>query len=255
MPGKSKIEWTEATWNPVTGCTEVSPGCDHCYAKTFAERFRGVKGHPYEQGFDLKLWPDRLNVPYRWVTPRRIFVNSMSDLFHADIPDSFILQAFRTMMLTPRHTYQILTKRPSRLANTPLLEKVMREVRLLTFSDEWPRQIWLGTSIESQEYAWRADKLRQAQERIAQPPFTAFISAEPLLAELTLNLAGISWLIAGSESGRGARPMQDDWVRSLRDQCTQSGIAFFFKQRTINGKKVPLPELDGQVWNQFPMPL
>ena len=162
MSNQSTIEWTDATWNPVTGCTQVSPGCDHCYALTFAERFRGVPGHPYEQGFDLRLWPERLDHPLRWKKPRRIFVNSMSDLFHKDVPDEFIHRVFDTMVRADRHTYQILTKRPQRLAR-------------LGQSLPWPPHIWIGVSVESNDYVWRADYLRRV------PAAVRFISAEPLL--------------------------------------------------------------------------
>src|SRR5579859_2630288 len=205
MSNTSTIEWTESTWNPVTGCTEVSPGCDHCYARTFAERFRGVPNHPYEQGFDLKLWPDRLELPLSWKKPRRIFVNSMSDLFHKDVPDDFILGVFSTMALANQHTYQVLTKCPSRLVNTDLTSKIVK------WLGYWPQHIWLGVSVENQDYAWRVDALR----RVVSP--VRFISAEPLLGPLELDLHGISWLIAGAESGHGARPMDEDWVRGLRD--------------------------------------
>ena len=233
MGEKTAIQWTDATWNFVTGCQEVSPGCDHCYARTFAERFRGVPGHPYEQGFDLKLWPERLNLPHRWQKPRRIFVNSMSDLFHQDIPDDFILQAFWVMALADRHTYQVLTKRPSRLVNTGLANKIIKSL------GRWPAHIWLGVSVESQDYIWRIDKLLQV------PAPIRFISAEPLLGPLDLKkyltccpscgyprpereydscgycnaypeVRGISWLIAGGESGPGARPMSGEYSSSAR---------------------------------------
>src|SRR5579863_7651582 len=174
--GKTTIEWTTTvhedgtitpgkTWNPVTGCTKVSPGCDHCYAETFAERFRGIPGHPYEQGFDLKLWPERLLLPHQWKKPCKIFVNSMSDLFHQDVPDAFILEVFNTMALADHHIYQVLTKRPSRLVNTGLTEKIMQNLFALTGSAVWPQHIWLGVSVENQAYAWRVDALR----RVAAP--------------------------------------------------------------------------------------
>jgi len=241
MSDKSAIEWTDATWNPVTGCTRVSPGCDHCYALTFAERFRGVPGHPYEQGFDLKLWPNRLELPLRWRRPRRIFVNSMSDLFHRSVPDSFIVQVFETMARrAPQHIYQVLTKRPSRLVNTSLLTQVLDRI------GSWPAHIWLGVSVESQDYTWRTDALRHV------PAPTRFVSAEPLLGPVTLNLDGLSWVIAGAESGHGARPMDEAWVRSLRDQCVAACVAFFYKQHASAGRKIPLPLLDGRQWVQFP---
>lgn len=237
----STIEWTDASWNPVTGCDEISPGCDHCYAKTFAERFRGTAGHAYEQGFDLKLWPDRLELPLRWKKPKRIFVNSMSDLFHKDVPDEFIDRVFSTMTSFSawHHTFQVLTKRPRRMARY--------------VATHWPslvsyRHIWLGTSIERDDYAWRADYLRRV------PAAVRFISAEPLLSALpSLDLTGISWLIAGAESGHGARPMDEAWARSLRDQAAAAGAAFFLKQYADrSGHKIPTPELDGRRWVEMP---
>jgi protein gp37 len=237
MPAQAtstKIEWTDKSWNPVTGCTKVSPGCDHCYAETFAERFRGVPGNHFEQGFDLKLWPDRLSIPLRTKKPQKFFVNSMSDLFHQDIPDDYIAQVFAVMNQASRHTFQVLTKRPSRAA-------------LIASKLTWTSNIWMGTSIESNNYIWRADKLRQV------PAATRFISAEPLLGELThLNLDGIHWLIAGAESGHGARPMDENWVRFLRDRCVDGRVAFFYKQNAVKGRKLPTPELDGKTWTQYP---
>ena len=214
MSDRSTIEWTEATWNPVTGCTEVSPGCDNCYARTFAERFRGVPGHPYEQGFDLKLWPDRLDQPVRWRKPRTIFVNSMSDLFHEDVPKEYIGRVFDAMAAGDHHVYQVLTKRPGRMAS------VLRQLRPDPLD-----HVWLGTSIELDRYAWRADKLRET------PATVRFLSLEPLLGALpSLELAGIDWVIVGGESGHGARPLDPRWVRDLRDRCAEAGVAFFFKQ-------------------------
>ncbi|HEY6410644.1 MAG TPA: phage Gp37/Gp68 family protein [Ktedonobacteraceae bacterium] len=239
MADKSRIEWTDASWNPITGCTEVSPGCDRCYARTFAERFRGVPGHHFEQGFDLKLWPDRLDRPLGWKQPRRIFVNSVSDLFHKDIPTDFIVAVFDTMRRAHQHTYQVLTKRPSRAV---LLVPQMLEA----LGGTWPQHIWMGVSVENQDFTWRVDKLRLI------PAPTRFISAEPLLGALSLNLNGIAWLIAGAESGHGARPMHEDWVRSLRDQAVLAGVAFFYKQNALKGRKLPRPALDGVVWNAFP---
>jgi protein gp37 len=241
MGDKSDIQWTDATWNPVTGCTEVSPGCDHCYAKTFAERFRGVPNHPYTQGFDLTLHPDRLDLPLRWTKPRRIFVNSMSDLFHQDVPDRFIEQVFDVMGDAQQHTFQVLTKRPDR----------MRRYCLVAGECEWPYpypNVWLGTSVESAAYTWRIDKLRET------PAAVRFLSCEPLLGPINLQrlritpthhtvidgLAGygletggrtkLDWVIAGGESGPDARPMHPDWARGLRDQCQATGVPFFFKQ-------------------------
>jgi protein gp37 len=215
---RTKIEWADESWNPVTGCTEVSPGCDRCYARTFAERWRDVAGHPYEQGFDLRLWPERLALPLHWRKPRRIFVNSMSDLFHRDVPDAFILDVARTMLRANWHTYQVLTKRADRLLRlVPLLSAVLGDV--------WPAHIWVGVTVETNAYAWRADKLRGV------PSPVRFISYEPALGPIDLvDLAGISWLIAGGESGHGARPAHPAWFRDVRDRCAAQGIAFFLKQ-------------------------
>jgi protein gp37 len=234
MSDKSAIEWTDATWNPVTGCTQVSPGCDHCYALTFAERFRGVANHPYEQGFDLKLWPERLELPLKWKKPRMIFTNSMSDLFHKDIPDEYIHRVFETMVKADWHIFQVLTKRPARLAR-------------MASSLPWTPNIWIGTSIELDRYCWRADQLRKV------PAYIRFISAEPLLGPLThLNLDGIHWLISGGESGFGHRPCDPDWVRDLRDRCQIAGVAFFHKQWGGRTPKAGGRLLDGEVWNEFP---
>lgn len=240
MSDKSPIEWTDATWNPVTGCTEVSPGCDHCYAKVFAERFRGVPGHHFEQGFDLKLWPGRLDYPLKWKKPRRIFVNSMSDLFHKDVPDAFVLQVAETMLEAHWHTYQVLTKRPSRMRRlVPLLSQV--------FGSHWPEHIWFGVSVESPQYLWRVDELRRV------PAPVRFISAEPLLGSLvSIDLTGIQWLIAGGESGRGFRQCDPVWIRELRDRCVASEIPFFFKQWGGLTHGVGGRMLDGQTWNEFP---
>jgi protein gp37 len=247
MSNKSTIEWTNATWNPVTGCTQVSPGCDHCYALTFAQRFRGVPGHPYEQGFDLKLWPERLDLPVQWKKPRRIFVNSMSDLFHKDVPDNFILDVFKTMVLADQHIYQVLTKRPSRLVNTNLTDKISQTILHLTGSSIWPFHIWLGVSVETSAYAWRVDALRKV------PAAVRFISAEPLLGPLdNLQLDDIHWLISGGESGPGYRVCQADWVRSLRDHCLRSGVAFFHKQWGGRTPKAGGRLLDGRTWDEYP---
>jgi len=234
MADNSAIEWTEATWNPVTGCDEVSPGCAHCYAKTFAERFRGVPGHPYEQGFDLRLWPERLDQPIRWKRPRMVFVNSMSDLFHERIPEEFIRDVFAVMQLADHHTFQILTKRHERLAElAPTLP--------------WPENVWVGVSIENRRFVHRADYLRQVD------PAVRFISAEPLLGPLKgLDLDSIDWLIAGGESGARHRPMRVEWVRELRDRCVDEGVAFFFKQWGGRHPKTGGRELDEQTWDQMP---
>ncbi len=234
MSDKSTIEWTDATWNPVTGCQEVSPGCDRCYARVFAERFRGVTGHPYEQGFDLKLWPERLQLPLQWKKPRRIFVNSMSDLFHKHVPNEYIRRIFDVMVKADWHIFQVLTKRSSRLSRLgPTLP--------------WRPHIWAGVSIESNSYIWRADQLRTV------PAYIRFISAEPLLGPLDrLNLDGIHWLITGGESGHGHRPCDPDWVRNLRDRCNAQGVAFFHKQWGGHTPKAGGRLLDGRTWDEFP---
>jgi protein gp37 len=267
MSQQTSIEWTAtyhedgsvtrgASWNYVTGghC-QASPGCDRCYARTLAERFRGVAGHPYEQGFDLRLWPERLDWPLtRWKRGRRIFVNSMGDWLWKDIPDDFTLRALETMLAARQHTYQLLTKRPSRLANTALMGKMLDLIEERTGERRWPRHLHLGVSVESQAYAWRIEKLREAMLRagLSLSDVTLFVSAEPLLEEMTLDLIGIDWLIAGAESGPGARPMSEDWVRSLRDQCVQAKVAFFYKQAAVSGHKLSTPLLDGVTWTQFP---
>lgn len=234
MSVSSSIEWTDSTWNPATGCDRVGPGCDHCYALTFAERFRGVKGHPYEQGFDLKLWPERLYLPFTWKKPRKIFVNSMSDLFHKDIPDEFIRQVFDVMARADWHIFQILTKRSSRLAS-------------LGQTLPWRPHMWAGVSIELDSMVSRADHLRRV------PAHVRFISAEPLLGPLdSLSLEGIHWLITGGESGHGARRCDPQWVRNLRDRCRESGVAFFHKQWGGRTPKAGGRELDGRTWDEFP---
>jgi protein gp37 len=223
MPGTSKIEWTEATWNPVTGCTKVSPGCDHCYAETFAERWRGIPGHPYEQGFDLRLWPERLNLPRSWREPRVVFVNSMSDLFHARVPYEFVEHVWATMAATPRHTYQVLTKRPDRMQR--FSQRLAERFGVLP-------NVWLGTSVESQEYVARVEHLARSYAKVR------FVSAEPLLGPLNLVrwLEGdgigphVDWVIIGGESGHGARPCDIEWIRDLRDQCRAAHVACFVKQ-------------------------
>ncbi len=234
MADHSRIEWTHATWNPVTGCDKVSPGCAHCYAETFAERWRGVPGHPYEQGFDLKLWPERLAIPLAWKRPRFIFVNSMSDLFHEAIPFEFVCDIFRTMKQADWHTFQILTKRAERLAElAPLLD--------------WPDNVWMGVSIENRRFVHRADLLREV------PAAVRFISAEPLLGPLEgLDLMGIGWLIGGGESGPRHRPVRVEWLRALRDQCLSEGVPFFFKQWGGATSKTGGRTLDNQEWSEMP---
>jgi protein gp37 len=234
MADRSAIEWTEATWNPVTGCDQVSPGCAHCYAKTFAERWRGVPGHPYEQGFDLRIWPERLEHPLRWKRPRMIFVNSMSDLFHERISDDYIREVFDVMARADWHTFQVLTKRHERLAElAPALD--------------WPANVWMGVSIENRRFVERADYLRTVDASVR------FISAEPLLGSLEdLDLTDIDWLIAGGESGHRHRPMRAEWARELRDRCQDESVAFFFKQWGGRTSKTGGRVLDGRTWSQLP---
>lgn len=236
MAGPSAIEWTEATWNPVTGCSKVSPGCAHCYAETFAERWRGIPDHPYEQGFDLKLWPKRLDVPLGWRRPRMIFVNSMSDLFHETIPDEYIARVFDVMRRADWHTFQVLTKRQDRLAE-------------LAPDLPWPPNVWMGVTIENRRFVRRADRLRDV------PAAVRFISAEPLLGPLDgLDLADIDWLIAGGESGPRHRRIDPEWVRALRDRCGDEGVAFFFKQWGGRTPKTGGRLLDDRTWDELPIP-
>jgi protein gp37 len=222
------------TWNPVTGCSKVSPGCAHCYAETFAERWRGIPGHHYEQGFDLRLWPDRLEQPLRWRQPRMVFVNSMSDLFHEEIPDDFVERVFEVMAAADHHTFQVLTKRPERaLELAPTLR--------------WPDNLWMGVSVENRRFVHRADLLRELPARIR------FISAEPLLGPLSsLNLSDIDWLIAGGESGPRHRPVKIEWLRELRDRCCAERVHFFFKQWGGRTPKAGGRLLDGREWNDMP---
>jgi protein gp37 len=230
----SSIEWTDATWNPVTGCTKVSQGCKHCYAARFAERWRGIPGHPYEDGFDLKLRPERLLMPLDWKEPKRIFVNSMSDLYHPDVPDAYIRNVFATMVRARWHTFQVLTKRAERLA------KIGRSL-------PWRPNIWQGVSIESMDVAQRADDLRKV------PCDVRFLSLEPLLGPLDdLDISGIQWVIVGGESGPHARPMKKEWVVALRDRCRREGVPFFFKQWGGVQKHRFGRKLDNRTWDEFP---
>jgi len=238
MADNSQIEWTDATWNPVTGCTKVSKGCDNCYAERLAERFRGVKGHPYEQGFDLKLWSSRLTLPLSWKQPRRIFVNSMSDLFHKEVPLGFVESVFDTMERANWHTYQVLTKRSSLLRNF---------VNNRYSNSLVPSHIWLGVSVEDSTALTRVEHLRQANVSVR------FLSVEPLLGRVgKLNLDGIQWVIAGGESGPQFRPVRLDWLREVRDQCVEADVAFFFKQWGGIRPKTGGNDLDGRTWLQYP---
>jgi protein gp37 len=241
MSEKSKIEWTDSTWNPVRGCTKVSPGCKHCYAETFAERFRGVRGHPFEFGFDLRLVPEKLGDPIRWSTPRRIFVNSMSDLFHEEVPDAYIEKVCRVMLAANWHTYQILTKRAGRMSH--LLGTKLRKSAEAS-------HIWWGVSVENRKQGLpRIDLLREAAPKVA------FLSIEPLIEDLgEFDLTGIHWAIVGGESGPGARPIKREWVRSIRAQCHKARVPFFFKQWGGVRKAQAGRELDGRTYDEFPAP-
>lgn len=243
MGDHSAIEWTEATWNPTTGCDKTSPGCDHCYAMTLSKRLKAMGQAKYQSdgdprtsgpGFGLTLHPDTLDVPRTWSAPRVIFVNSMSDLFHKNVPVSYIRQVFEVIADTPQHQYQVLTKRSKRLAEIGQ--------RL-----DWPPNLWMGVSIESTKYRFRLDHLRQVDAAVR------FVSAEPLLGPLeNLDLDGIHWLIAGGESGARARPMDPAWVVDLRDQCRDAGVPFFFKQWGGHTPKAGGRELDGRTYDEMP---
>jgi len=235
----SHIEWTDATWNPVRGCTKISPGCAHCYAETFAERFRGVPGHPYEQGFDLRLVPERLLDPFRWPKPKMVFVNSMSDLFHEKVPTSYIQAVASVMRDSPWHTYQVLTKRSERLS------------RMLRTELAWaagPDHIWWGVSVENRKHG--LPRLRDLQD---SPAKVRFLSIEPLLEDLgELSLGGIAWVIVGGESGHGARPMKEEWVLSILQQCRAAAVPFFFKQWGGVNKSRAGRFLKGATYDEFP---
>ncbi len=236
MSSSTSIEWTDATWNPVRGCSKVSPGCKNCYALTFSERFRGVPGHPFEWGFDLRLVPEKLEEPLKWRTPRRVFVNSMSDLFHEEIPADYIRSVFEVMGQAEQHQFQVLTKRSRRLAE-------------MASSLPWHRNVWIGVSVENQDYAWRVDDLRQV------PAEVRFLSVEPLIGRISeLPLAGIPWVIVGGESGWNRRPIREEWVREIRRQCVDRGVPFFFKQWGGRFPKSGGRELDGREWSEFPVP-
>ena len=239
MSIESSIEWTDATWNPVRGCTKISPGCKHCYAETFAERFRGVKGHPYEQGFDLRLVPEKLGDPLRWRSPKMVFVNSMSDLFQAGVSDDYIVAVAQVMAHANWHTFQVLTKRADRL-------RKLLSTKLRRFAAE--PHIWWGVSAENRKYGLpRIDHLRSA------PSVVRFLSVEPLLEDLgQLNLNGIDWVIVGGESGPGARLMKKDWVLSIKNQCRAARVPFFFKQWGGVRKVTAGRLLEGRTYDEFP---
>ncbi len=236
MGDNSKIEWTEATWNPATGCSKVSPGCKHCYAERLASRLQAMGNRRYRNGFTVTLHEDALDLPLRWRRPRRIFVNSMSDLFHEDIPASFIRRVFEVMEEAHWHTFQVLTKRAERLVRlAPTLP--------------WPPNIWQGVSVESAKYTGRADLLRTV------PAAIRFLSVEPLLGPIPrLPVRGIQWVVVGGESGPGHRAVQVEWVREIRDRCTNARIPFFFKQWGGRTPKAGGRALDGRTWDQMPPP-
>jgi protein gp37 len=256
MSSFSKIEWTDASWNPVTGCTKVSPGCAHCYAETFAERFRGVRGHAFEQGFDLRLWPERLDLPLKWKQPRKVFVNSMSDLFHEDVPDEFIEQVFNVMSQASRHIFQVLTKRAGRMLKWTKC-RYRSSSNGKSGKKSWPTNVWLGVSVENQLYTSRIAYLQKS------PASIRFLSVEPLLAPVTLSgslLEGIHWVIVGGESGPRARPVRPEWIFKIREQCEKRHVPFFFKQwgafdpsgKRV-GKKVAGRILEGRTWDEMPV--
>jgi protein gp37 len=231
MPStKTGIEWTDKTWNPTTGCNKVSPGCKHCYAETLTKRFSST----FTNGFKFTLHPDRLEEPKRWKQPSRIFVNSMSDLFHEKMPISFLKQVFETMAACPQHTFQVLTKRH---------ERMLELAALLNWTDN----IWIGVSVENQNYVHRIDYLRQVPAKVR------FLSCEPLLGPLELDLKGIHWVITGGESGIKHRPIEENWVRSIRDQCKEAKVAFFHKQWGGARPKTNGRLLDGRTWDEFPL--
>lgn len=244
MAQRSQIEWTEATWNPTTGCNRTSPGCDNCYALTLAKRLKAMGVGKYQNdgdnrtsgpGFKLTMHDDALSAPLRWKQPRLVFVNSMSDLFHEDVPNDFLHAVFEVMRATPRHTYQVLTKRSRRLVE-------------LSPEVDWPANVWMGVSVENARYRFRIDHLRQV------PAAVRFISAEPLLGPLgEVDMTNIDWVIAGGESGPAARPMDVAWGRELRDQCVDAGVKFFFKQWGGRTPKAGGRELDGRTWDDSPV--
>jgi protein gp37 len=235
MAGNSSIEWTEATWNPVTGCNKVSQGCKHCYAERMAKRLVAMKNPRYANGFNVTLHHDLIDLPYSWKKPRKVFVNSMSDLFHEDVPLDFIQKVFNTMVNTPQNTYQVLTKRSKRLAE-------------LSQYLPWSQNIWIGTSVEDDNVISRIDDLRKVDAHVR------FLSCEPLIGPLNkLNLEGIHWVIVGGESGPGARPMEIDWVRDIRDKCIEENVAFFFKQWGGVQKHRYGRELDNQTYDEYPV--
>ncbi len=231
---QSSIEWTEMTWNPVTGCTKISAGCKYCYAEVMAKRLQAMGIEKYKHAFKLALHEDALQIPYTWKKQKVVFVNSMSDLFHKDVPLSFIQKVFKTMKENPQHTFQVLTKRADRLLE--LHEQL-----------PWPHNIWMGVSVEDKRVMHRIDELSQTNAR------TKFLSCEPLIGELpNLDLTNIDWVIVGGESGRKARPMNEDWVLDIMDQCQKADVAFFFKQWGGTNKKKTGRLLKGRTYDEMP---
>jgi len=234
MASNSHIEWTDATWNPVTGCTKISPGCKHCYAERLAKRLKAMGQANYRNGFKVTLQPQMLELPLQWKTPKRIFVNSMSDLFHEEVPTAYIKQVFDVMGRAHWHQFQVLTKRSERVL------ELSKELK-------WAPQIWMGVSVENEKYTSRIDDLRKTGAHVK------FLSLEPLLGPLPkLNLRGIAWAIVGGESGPGARPVDPGWVTGLRDQCLKAGVPFFFKQWGGVQKKKTGRNLEGRTWDEMP---
>jgi protein gp37 len=239
MSSNSKIEWTDATWNPVRGCTKISPGCKHCYAETFAERFRGVPGHPYEQGFDLRLVPDHLVDPLTWSKSRMVFVNSMSDLFHEDIPDEYIVAVAEIMVAADWHVFQVLTKRADRL------ERLLATKLQVAAAHE---HIWFGVSVENKKHG-----LPRIRHLLNAKPAVPFLSIEPLLEDLeSVDYRGIRWVIVGGESGAGARAMKEEWVLQIMKDCRRARVPFFFKQWGGVRKSTTGRELQGRTFDEFP---
>jgi protein gp37 len=251
MGQRSAIEWTDATWNPVTGCTRISAGCDNCYAATLASRLLKdiylVRAPQVDSDitrrdpFAVRLWPERLHDPLRWKEPRHIFVNSMSDLFHKDVPSLFVREIFEVMLQAPWHTYQVLTKRPSRA------RRFVEQNRDLFAEGVVPAHIWIGTSVEDQAAVFRIRQLRQV------PATVRFLSCEPLIGPLSFDPSGLEWVIVGGESGIRRRPMDSEWVRAIRDRCRDAGVPFFFKQWGGRTPKAGGRELDGVEWNEMPL--
>jgi protein gp37 len=235
MASRSDIEWTESTWNPITGCTKVSPGCKHCYAERMARRLQAMGQRNYVNGFNPTLHPRMLELPMRWTKPQMIFVNSMSDLFHTDVPLEFIQDTVDVMRRASWHTFQVLTKRSGRLLQ-------------LDPELSWPRNAWMGVSVENSQYTFRIEHLRRTNAHVK------FLSLEPLLGPLSgMDLRGIDWVIVGGESGPAARPMAEEWVTDIRDQCLASGIPFFFKQWGGVNKKKAGRVLQDRTWSQVPI--